>query len=60
MSLAQALELARTLSADALTPEVRIVGVTIDRPVRIAEGLSPAVRAAVAPAIQLVLELLRA
>ena len=57
--VAQALRLARALTADGVGPSIRIVGISIDRPEPLSSGLSPAVLAAVQPAADLVLTLVR-
>jgi hydrogenase maturation protease len=50
LGVAQAIELARAVAPDGITPSIRIVGITIDRPLRYVQALSPPVAAAVAPA----------
>ena len=50
-------ELARTLVPDTVSPSVRVVAVTIERPTAYAHGLSPAVAAAVPRAVARVLGL---
>jgi hydrogenase maturation protease len=50
LGVAQALALARTLAPDRVAPVIRIVGVTIEKPTRYRQELSPAVAAAVARA----------
>lgn len=47
MGIAQAIELARVLAPDAVSPSIRLVVVTIARPERYEQRLSPAVAAAV-------------
>jgi hydrogenase maturation protease len=47
VGVVQAVALARTLSPEAVSPRIRIVGVTIARPDRYRHALSPAVAAAV-------------
>ncbi|HEY2386503.1 MAG TPA: hydrogenase maturation protease [Candidatus Binatia bacterium] len=47
LGIAQAIELARVLAPDEVSSCIRIVGVTIARPQRYEQGLSPAVAAAV-------------
>jgi hydrogenase maturation protease len=54
---AEAVELARALVPDAVSPSVRVVAVTIERPARYQQRLSPAVAAAVPHAVARVLEL---
>lgn len=59
LSLSQAVGLAAELApADAAPPEIHIIAVGIDVPVRQSEGLSPAVAAAVPAAATRVLEVL--
>ncbi len=50
LGVAQAIALAHAVAPDGVAPSIRIVGVTIERPTRYAQALSPAVAAAVAPA----------
>lgn len=50
IGVVQAIALARAVAADEVAPAIRIVGVTIERPARYEQALSPAVAAAVAPA----------
>lgn len=50
LGVVQAIALAHAVAADEITPTIRIVGITIERPDRYAQVLSPAVAAAVAPA----------
>lgn len=59
IGVAEALELARTLAPDAISPSVRVVAVTIERPVRYEPRLSAAVAAAVPHAVERVLDLVR-
>ncbi len=47
LGVAQAVALARLLSPEAVSPSIRIVGVSISRPERFREGLSPEVAAAI-------------
>jgi hydrogenase maturation protease len=47
LGVAQAVALARLLSPSAVSPSIRIVGVSISRPERFRQGLSPEVAAAV-------------
>lgn len=47
MGVAQAIELARVLTPTAVSPSIRVVGVTIARPERYERRLSPEVAAAV-------------
>jgi hydrogenase maturation protease len=53
----EAVELARTLAPEAVAPSVRVVAVTIERPTRYAQCLSPAVAAALPRAVERVLAL---
>lgn len=57
IGVANAIELARTLAPDAVSPSVRVVAITIERAVRYEPRLSPAVSAAVPRAAARVLEL---
>jgi hydrogenase maturation protease len=57
LGVPEAVELARTLAPDTVSPSVRVVAVTIERPVGYAQGLSPAVAAAVPRAVERVLAL---
>ena len=50
LGVAQAIELARAVAPAGVAPCIRIVGVTIERPARYVQALSPPVAAAVAPA----------
>jgi len=50
LGVAQAIALARTVAPEGITPSIRIVGITIDRPLHYVQALSPPVAAAVAPA----------
>jgi hydrogenase maturation protease len=58
MGVRQALQLAQILAPDAALPSIRIVAVTISRPLRYEQRLSPAVAAAVPRAAERVLALL--
>lgn len=58
LGAARAIALARTLAPAAVSPAIRIVGVTIARPVRYVQALSPAVAAAVPRAAERVRALL--
>ncbi len=55
VDIGQAIALARLLSADALSPAIWVVGVSIAPPRRFVHGLSPAVRAAIPAAARAVL-----
>lgn len=55
LGVAQAVALARLLSPAAVSPCIRIVGVSISRPERFRQGLSPEVAAAVPRAAEQVL-----
>lgn len=55
LGVAQAVALARLLSPAAVSPSIRIVGVSISRPERFRQGLSPEVAAAVPHAAEQVL-----
>jgi hydrogenase maturation protease len=57
LGVAQALALARTLTPNTVSPSIRIVGVTIERPVTRGWELSAPVAAAVARAVERVLAL---
>jgi hydrogenase maturation protease len=57
LDVAGAIALARALRPDAPAPRVRIVGVTIAGSDPFREGMSPAVAAAVEPAVQVVLRM---
>jgi hydrogenase maturation protease len=57
MGVAQAIELARILTPDLVSPSIRIVAVTIERPQRYVQELSAAVAAAVPRAAARVLAL---
>jgi hydrogenase maturation protease len=57
LDVSQAIELARILH-DGAAPEVRIVGVVIERPRRLGTGLSPSAAAAVPAAAARIRELL--
>lgn len=59
LDLPAAVALARVLYPETVAPEIRIVGIEIERPERFAEALSPTVTAAVEAAVQTVLFLLR-
>ena len=52
IGIAQAIELARAVAREAFAPSIRIIGVTIERPARYVQALSPAVAAAVGPAAE--------
>jgi hydrogenase maturation protease len=58
LGVAQAVALARLLSPTAVSPSIHIVGVSISRPERFQQGLSPEVAAAVPQAAQHVLRTL--
>jgi len=60
IGVAQAIELARVVACEGIAPSIRIVGVTIERPMRYVQALSPAVAAAVEPAAARVRALLAA
>jgi hydrogenase maturation protease len=51
LGAARAIALARTLAPDAVSPAIRIVGITIALPARYVQVLSPAVAAAVPRAV---------
>lgn len=53
----EAVELARALAPTAVTPSIRVVAVTIARPARYEQRLSPAVAAALPRAVERVLAL---
>ena len=53
----EAVELARTLAPGAVTSSIRVVAVTIERPTRYEQRLSPAVAAALPRAVERVLAL---
>jgi hydrogenase maturation protease len=55
VTLGEAIELARTLAAGSMAPEVSLVGVAIALPERYTCGLSPAVQAAIPEAARAVL-----
>jgi hydrogenase maturation protease len=55
LGVAQAVALARLLSPSGVSPSIRIVGVSISRPERFRQGLSPEVAAAVPRAAEQVL-----
>ncbi|WNG23183.1 hydrogenase maturation protease [Cystobacter fuscus] len=55
VGVSQAVALARLLSPSAVSPSIRIVGVSIARPERFQQGLSPEVAAAVPRAAEQVL-----
>jgi hydrogenase maturation protease len=57
LGVADAVELARVLAPDAVSPAIRLVAVTIERPVRYEQRLSAAVADAVPRAVERVLEL---
>ena len=48
LGVVRAIELARVVAVGEVSPSIRIVGITIDRPARYEDGLSPRVEAAVA------------
>src|SRR5690606_8744706 len=58
LGVAQAVALARLLSPVAVSPSIHIVGVSISRPERFQQGLSPEVAAAVPRAAEHVLRTL--
>lgn len=58
IGVAQAIELARLAAPDRLSPDIRIIGVSIGRPCRQELGLSPEVAAAVPRAVARVLSFL--
>jgi hydrogenase maturation protease len=60
LGVAQAIALARVVASGDVTPSIRIVGITIERPARYVHALSPAVAAAVTPAAARVRALLSA
>ncbi|WP_375772538.1 hydrogenase maturation protease [Archangium gephyra] len=55
LGVAQAVALARLLSPSAVSPSIRVVGVSISRPERFRQGLSPEVAAAVPRAAEQIL-----
>jgi hydrogenase maturation protease len=57
LGVADAVELARVLAPDTVSPAIRLVAVTIERPVRYEQRLSAAVADAVPRAVERVLEL---
>ena len=57
LGVPDAVALARTLAPDTVSPSVRVVAVTIERPTGYAQCLSPAVAAAVPRAVERVLGL---
>ena len=57
LGVRQAIELARLAEPELTSPDIRIVGVSIARPSRYVERLSPVVAAAVERAAQRILEL---
>lgn len=57
LGVRQAIELARIAEPELTSPDIRIVGVTIARPARYSEELSPAVAAAVECAARRILEM---
>jgi hydrogenase maturation protease len=57
LGVRQAIELARVAEPELTSPDIHIVGVSIARPSRYVEGLSPPVAAAVERAAQRVFEL---
>jgi hydrogenase maturation protease len=60
MGVPEAVELAHVLTPDAVSPSIRVVAVTIARPARYEQRLSPAVAAAVPRAVEHVLALVGA
>lgn len=58
VGVGQAIALARLLSPATVSPSIRIVAVTVMRPERYEQGLSPVVEAAVPRAVERILELL--
>ncbi|AUX37494.1 MULTISPECIES: hydrogenase maturation protease [Sorangium] len=58
LGVGQAIELARLAAPDRLSPDIRIVGVSIGRPSQQRNGLSPEVAAAVPRAVARVLSVL--
>lgn len=59
LGVAQAVALARLLSAAAVSPSIHVVGVSISRPERFQQGLSPEVAAAIPRAAEHVLRILK-
>jgi len=59
LSVPQAIELARATEPSRICADIRILGITIARPLRLGEGLSPAVEAAVQRAKERLCKLLR-
>jgi len=57
LGVPEVVDLARTLAPDTVSPSVRVVAVTIERPAAYAQCLSPAVAAAVPRAVARVLGL---
>jgi hydrogenase maturation protease len=60
VGVAQAIALAHAVAGVDVAPSIRIVGITIERPARYQQGLSPAVAAAIEPAAARVRSLLSA
>jgi hydrogenase maturation protease len=58
LGVAQAVALARLLSPAAVSPSIHLIGVSISRPERFRQGLSPEVAAAVPLAAELALKAL--
>ena len=54
----EAIELARALSGDRVSPSIRIVGIVIDRPMSYRQQLSPAVARAVPGAVASILAMI--
>ena len=59
MGIPQAVGMARVLAGDAVSPSIRIVGVTIVQPDRFQHGLSPEVAAAIPRAAERALALVK-
>jgi hydrogenase maturation protease len=59
LGVAQAIALARVVAPGRVSPSIRLVGITIARPARYAQALSPAVAAAVPAAVTRVRALVR-
>ena len=57
LGVSDAVDLARTLAPDTVSPSVRVIAVTIERPAGYAQSLSAAVAAAVPRAVERVLGL---
>lgn len=60
LSVGQAIALARELDGDALSRDIHIIAITIDRPPGYSVALSPAVASAVERAAEIALRLVRA